>query len=348
MYRYFLLNLTVALLCISIQVYGNRLSSIFGLDRDKDLNDVSSIKGDHLRKQYNEMNAELLTKTNSDEPNQNMDLVMESYTKHAPKKSVSRSKTLQAEKLFLSMRNLENDKNTCNTYGKRVLEENKSALKQEQSFNEFYDEYELYMGPGESERRRIDDIYQYYLENHAKLCSQEYLRSYNVKLASMDGSKTLQVSDFVDDRIANYVPNKIMPEIDRLFNFVRYYRSHSEYVLKGLLKVLSYKPDFKYLNVQEDPRSGETFFDRDNFKRVYKENVEVPCKYFVQQLGPDIFEPVLFELDYLSRDENDLIFFRNLSRYSVCKTIIDDPGAMEEAIERIVGREDDLDGWDTY
>lgn len=345
MFRYIFLNLTVALLCISIRAQGNKLSSIFGLDRDKDLNDVSFIKGDHLRKQYNEMNGELLTKTNSEDPNQNMNLVMESYTKHVPKKSVSRSKTLQAEKLFLSMRKLESDKMTCSAHGKRVLEENKSALKQEQSFNDFYDEYEFYMGPGEPERRRIDDIYQYYLENHAKLCSQEYRNSFNKKLENMEENELKQVSDLVDERIANYKPDKIMPEIKRLLNFVRYHRSHSEYVLEGLLKVLDHKPDFLYLNFQTNPRSGETFFDEDNFKRVYEENVEKPCKYFVEQLGPDIFEPALFELDYLPRDENDLIFFRNLARYSVCQSIINDPGAMEEAINRIVGPEDDLGGW---
>lgn len=326
MFRYFILGVTTLLICASMQVQSTRLSSIFGLDRDKNVDDLSSIRGKQLRVLYKALNEYLVSKTKSTDADDNMDLVMESYNKHAPRKSASKSKTLQAEKLFLSLRNLDKNKKTCNSYGRKILEENKSALEQE--CDQYYDG-----------RDRMYDIYQHYLKSHAQLCSQEYRNSFNEKLEDMKKTNKLkQVSDLVDKRISDYTPNRIMPEVERLFNFIRYHHSHSEYVLGQLMTVLDKTPDYKYLSIQRDSRTGGKYFDRDNFKRVYNENVATPCRYFIGQLGPDVFEPVLFELDHFPRNEGDLEFFMNMARYTVCKAIVGNPEeVMEEAIDIVAG-----------
>lgn len=129
-----------------------------------------------------------------------------------------------------------------------------------------------------------------------------------------------------------------MPEVESLFYFVGYYHSHSEYVLGQLMTVLDKTEDYKYLGIQKDPRTGRKYFDRNNFKRVYYENSATPCRYFNGQLGPDVFELVLFELNYFPWNENDLEFFNNMARSTVCKAIVGNPeGVMEEVIDMVTG-----------
>lgn len=343
MFQQLIFILSISLLCISSQVQSSRFSLILGLDRDQDVNDISSIKGENLRKEYNELNRYLIGKTNSESVQQNIELVLELYNKHLPKKSVSRSKTLQAEKLFLSLRNLK-DTRSCSKSGKVILEENESALKQ--TPQNYYDDDLFYLGSTGDERRRIDDIYSEYLKDHVKLCQPEYLTKFNFKFSNTEKEKIQKVADICDQSIAEYVPNKLMPEVDRLFNLVRYDREPSVDVYRHLLKILDGTPDYKYLNCQRD-HTFKKIFDVAGFERVFDTYILEPCENFIRLFGPDIFEPAMFELEHLKRSDKDLEFYQNMARYRVCKTITDYPDTFYETIEMIVGPyEDGLTGLD--
>lgn len=328
----------VLLLSVSILVQGCILGSCFGSNIDQDVNDVLPIKGEDLIVQYEELNRRLVGKTSSNDVQTNMEIVLASYNKHQLNKSPLKSKTLRAEKLFLSMRYLDSDKKTCSSTGKAILEENKSAL-QKSSRKAYYDDYEFYMGPRTPEERRIDGIYAHYLKNHATMCQQEYLKSFDTKLSSVDKERLQQVADICDDMVPEYSTGEVKTEVDRFFYFEKYDRGLSINIYGKLLELLDQKADHKYLNVHKDEASGKNYFDRGGFERLFNKNIIEPCKYFFDLFGPDVFEPALFVLDYLHRSDEDIVFFKNMARYGVCKTIIDNPDTMEEIVEMIVGPE---------
>lgn len=280
----------------------------------KSIDDISGISGAELTPEYDKLNNYLVDSSPKGVSTDKFELVLERWTRHENRKWFSRSKKQKAEQLFLALRKLE-ELSSCNRVGRTILRENNLAMNGRPTRElQFHG----------SVPRVIEKVFRESLKKHAQLCQNIYPATFKEKLSTIDGETLKRVADFADALVQHYVPNKSLSEVKRLFLFIQNKPFiDGNYVSGQLEEMLKDKPELEAIQLQPNERLGKLELNNAEYERVYNEYIIEPCKYFVQTLGPDIFEPATFVKEFLEADENNLEYFQAWARYRVCEDALD-------------------------
>lgn len=94
-------------------------------------------------------------------------------------------------------------------------------------------------------------------------------------------------------------------------------------VYDALVSVATGEQDSKCLRkmVNEDKGTGRV--DRNKFESVYNKYMVNPCRYYIEQLGPDVFVPAGYDAElYHDVDESKRGFYFAWARYKLCRQLL--------------------------
>lgn len=267
-----------------------------------------------LVKEFREINRRLIQRTHSCDPELNMSIVDKIDQEDAKNKSNKYFRFVKSKKLILALRTLIN-KNTCNRNGYNLAVENFFALDGKVFKKEKGVDYCL---------DRLDKVFIHYLERHAEVCRDIYFDAFKRKLETMDKGKLERVNYFTGNAINQLISkkkdeNKSKSKEQRLTLLASIYMNPKPmYIFQRLKTLVKGHRDEKALISFRDRKTNMMMVDRSKFERLFDEYLVQPCRYYEEQLGPDIFEPVSFEREFHKVDENNPDFYKAWGRYRFC------------------------------
>lgn len=269
--------------------------------------------GASLVKEFREINRKLIQRTHSCDPELNMNII-DKIDQDSKDKSNKYFRFVKSKKLILALRTLIN-KNTCNRIGYELAVENFFALDGKVFKKEKDVDYCL---------GRLDNIFVHYLERHANVCRDIYFHTFERKLESMDKGKLERVNYFAGNAINQLISkkkdeNKLKSIGQRLMLLTSVYMNPKPmYIFQRLKALVKGHRDEKALTGSRDRKTNMMMVDRSKFERLFDEYLVQPCRYYEDQLGPDVFEPVSFEREFHKVDENNPDFYKAWGRYRFC------------------------------
>lgn len=329
MSRYFI-EISIYIICFGA-ITGANCSCLgcFGQVDDEEF-DISGIDGLKLTDEFNELDRYLnVQPTETCNLEENMKHLLKQYKKDYMKLLLSKPRTLKAYKLFLSLGDLPN-RSKCNSEGFEIIRQNLAALKVDKPIH-------YRKGNSSHKLRCIDEIFLEYLKQHAAICADIYLKTFEDKLNSLDKEKAERVSRFVDEGITRYTSNsfndnksKSVPQ--RLFFLVDSEMDFKPAYIYNLLQdMLRGKPEERFLVPIIDDETGKIFLNKRQFESLFNDYLFEPCKYFQKHFGADLFELTYHELQYHKVYDNNEAFYRNWARYRICANFVSEA---KEKLER--------------
>lgn len=264
--------------------------------------------------EFNEILADKVTTT---DPEENFKFARDLLAEYGKDKRVDKSK-LSAVELFLALSTI-NDGNICSERTNTIFQNianNSTPTK---------------AGPLKC-LRRVDRISANYYDRWLKKCVSSYPRILKEILAKMDPVKLMYLDTMFDEAIHSN-ENKIdkrsegkslafrLMQIATGFTWVKESRSR-EYVVRKIYEIAQKDPRAKSEEDRklftEDQRLGEYVFKESKFFQYYDE----PCRYYIQQLGNSVFEPVLliYRKNKQLLFEDDPEFYRAWAKYYFCQS----------------------------
>lgn len=274
---------------------------------------LSGIVGRDLVKEFEAIDKRLAEKTSSSEASENMKFLRELH--HADKKNVfkiDRSKMLKAEKLLLALKHLTNEA-SCDGEGHEIIYQAHRALEGKPFISENV----------KCCHRRIDKIFLTYYRQHVITCQQVYPREMRRKLKHMDLLKVNRVGFFADNAISqfttdNFVKNRSSPLAERLFYVISAeIDPQPRYIFNILKLLLRNQPEEKFLESFKNEPPDISI--EKAFEAIFNNYLAEPCKYYIDQLGRDIFTPLSFSMELHTLNEDDVEFYKVWARFHFCR-----------------------------
>lgn len=283
--------------------------------------------------ELNKINYWLVDQTESTDPQENLDIILESLIMDLKKQKPSdkMSANGKAKRLLLSLGAL-NDENMCTKFGYIVLKANYIAggRKAKQALDS-------------DVSRRIDKILVHYMKEHVR-CSEIYPSRFENILSGMDKTKVGRVNKFFEKAIEHltsdiYVENRGKDYVERLSNIAKrrllsLSTYESDYIWRTLREVVKGDPDARFAEKVEDEKTGKGLrLRRNKFDRLFNDYLLEPCEYYREKLGPEVFEPLQFDAIVphdIRKYKTD--FYKAWLNYKLCE--FDD--IIEVVLERVV------------
>lgn len=183
--------------------------------------------------------------------------------------------------------------------------------------------------------RRVDRLILRIFEDHAKKCSQIYPARYLAMRSQMDEA-TVERAESVGRTIINaakyklsikegvsyYNPSNLISE------YIKYnpkIGDFQEEVFHDALRASAKDdPDVKYASVVLDERTGKGKIHVSKVKELIENYLIKPCQHYVDELGPNLFIPARFDLEFYSDADDDehRNYYRGWSYYQICKAVV--------------------------
>lgn len=176
-------------------------------------------------------------------------------------------------------------------------------------------------------RSRVEEIVNYFCTRHAEYCRQVYPINFVKKYRLINRGYIREVETFINEHLIQTSFNMIdHPLVD---NSELYDRSIINTELYARLAHESIK-----ILAQADIVN-----DYKTLEHLFKRYIVVPCKYFVQELGPDVFLPSIFDATWNRRVESDDVeFYLGLARFRICNYLMENEVSLVQSMENSVGR----------
>ena len=207
----------------------------------------------------------------------------------------SRPQLMASAELFLSLERLD-DATTCNAEGFEIVKK----------FNE------ASRGLAKYGLRLVDRVGFEYLVNHAKRCEREYLNKFQQIQSALDQSKRRQVEELSTLIVQNSMLNGAFDSINPVavsledalqsspLSFITLMDTterdpHSE--LEMMKKVLR-----NHINSKGGAQVDIDELDRPALEHLFNEQIHAPCAYYDEQLGDQVYRPMLQDHSTLQDD----------------------------------------------
>lgn len=291
---------------------GQSSNSIDEASIQKDEDSIN--QGANFVKEFKRINDRLVGLTHSCDAELNMDLVEKIYQEDISLNLNQRPRQIKAKKLIMELKTLL-DRSTCNARGYDIAALNFLALdgtvtKKDKSLSYCFS--------------RLDNVFVHYLERHAGICREVYFDSFKQKLGRMNKDRVKHVDYFADNAIYQITSkrrdeNKSRSRGQRLMLVANINMNpRPKYILQRLRTLAEGHRDKKALYSYKDKKTGMVMVDIVKFGKLFNQFLVEPCKYYEEQLGPDVFEPVSFEREFHKVDESNSEFYRAWGRYRLC------------------------------
>lgn len=271
------------------------------------------VVGQDLVKEFEAIDKRLVEKTSSLVVSENMKFLREIY--QADKRNVfkiDRSKMLKAEKLLLALEYLTNEA-SCNGEGHEIIYQAHRALEGKPFISESV----------KCCHRRLDKIFLFYYSQYAITCQQVYPGEMRRKLKTMNRLKVNRVNFFADNAISqftsdDFVKNQSSPLAERFFYVISAETDpQPRYIFNILRLLLRNQPEEEFLKSFEN--EGPDISVEKKFKTIFHNYLAEPCRYYVDQLGQDIFTPLSFSMELHTLNEDDVEFYKVWARFHFCR-----------------------------
>lgn len=295
---------------------GYRLTRSAMYDKYGDVEWSSSKTDPSFEPIYKELNDLLVSKTDLDDPDANLDIVLEEFVSDRKnKKEVSKERD-EGIRLLLSLR-VPKGENECGYFSRNILLQNFYAA-----------ETDVGRIIRNENLNRIETILAHYIKQHIKNCKDVYFDKYD-KLykelnatdmkhldALMKGAiETFTVEQIPENQGKSYVERLLSAASDRTTVRLGLKPAYVYNVLKEMVKG---DPDEQYV-VPVGNSSEKKRIRFDKFNRLYDDYVVKPCYTFRHKLGPEVFEPFLFDNMFGHEVKNNRVdFYEALLKYRLC------------------------------
>lgn len=105
----------------------------------------------------------------------------------------------------------------------------------------------------------------------------------------------------------------VMPKLSlrHLFGYERCPR-------KALIEILGDNPDMKFLSLIPDERTGKKLVDEPKLDQLIEVHLIVPCRYYVEGFGPELFDQAWLYKAAIPVKESDREFYFGWSYFKLC------------------------------
>lgn len=310
--------------CISIGLSGSILTPYKLYSYDFKGNDVFQIVEMNTydpswNKRMQNLNDFLVDRTDSTDPNENFDITLEELILNY-KNAVGPSKAIEAKRLFLALSTL-NEENECSYYGFLVLDNNLRSM--DPSIRSVIRNENL---------RRIEKILVHFINRHINNCREVYFKRFDEISKNLDPIKMERLNFLLEKPIKHLVSderqtNQDKTYVERLFDVTTdsvssQFEVASSHVYDTMIELVKGDADERFVRKVENERTGVPCIRNDKLYKLFQKYIAEPCAYYRQQLGPDVFEPALFDgmFDrYVEADRVD--FYESWCKYRFCKQI---------------------------
>lgn len=260
---------------------------------------------------YKRISSYLTEHVRTDEIESNMKAAIAWLSENLKKDLPDNERLNDALKLFISLKETLNGKK-CDQSGYKILFANLLATEQR--------------GRRKRSEYRTDRIVYQFCLDHARNCNSKYPMNFNEIYSKMDPTMRQRVEFFLND--------------ENLQDFLRGAKDRSEYYRSLLMNqdriegkngaFMAYKT-IKALSINDKDREYLTANPQTNdsarkgkIKELFERYVLKPCEYFVDKLGPDIYEPSRFDamFSHLVREVN-WRYYNSWARFRICTYVID-------------------------
>lgn len=301
---------------------------------DIDLEELAHETGEDLRSYYQTISYELSHKDpNNADAQHNMQMAIDLLNSG----EIKHSKILKSLRLFIAMDKVVREKR-CDTVGYAIIEANDTGA--------MGDPHRINGGRVQWPNRADLVIYEY-AKKHAQICANKNDgQMLKEKIHSMDVVQVYRATTLTDSILELNELRKQPVDAAELF----------DKVIKSDIKMLDQIHDGSILykiisllvdNKKELPKKSRTMtsFVRSmsghnhqtkekQMRHLFDKYLVEPCKYFVDQLKPEVFGPATFDAEFyhvlLEGSKNDPEFYLYWARYKLCSHLVDQQNALFE------------------
>lgn len=199
-------------------------------------------------------------------------------------------------------------------------------------------------------KRRVDSIVYQILEQHARDCQDVYPLLLKEKLGHIDDFKKLtRAGLFAEAILMETLGRSSASSSKQLYdsfigNILEIKDLRRSRIIKQKLTEFSEgDPDQQYLVAVEDERKpGKKVVRKDKIRELVDRYLVEPCRYFVNQLGPDIFIPARWDATTLPPKLGDIQFFYYWTDFRICEVVSKNGQTLASDLVRILEKESNI------
>lgn len=263
-------------------------------------------RAEALTDQYATLDKILTDEMQSEDPEENMDLIKKLYDGNTKKET----RLAQAEDTFMSLRYLGNGK-LCNGKGFEVIGLNLKAV---------FGKLEVKDADVASDNlRRLKLLSMHYIKQHEVVCRNKAPRQVERIVKDLDQEQVEILSNVADEYIERYILPKVRKdahykfEAEELFEVVKKaYKVNYGYVYETLVGLTNNDPMKSYLK----PHDGR--IDRAKLEVLLNKYLIKPCQSFTDKLIYQVYGPASFWVSFHEPDLKEPEFYRVWSRVKFC------------------------------
>lgn len=256
-------------------------------------------------------------RTDSTDPDVNLDIIQVQLDLETRNKVSPQSRSNQAKRLLLALRTLKGE-NECNYYGYKIITKNFALINP--SLDAIMED---------TSDRRVDKIMAHYVKSHINNCRDVYFRKFDEITPNLDKNLVEKMDTFVERAMEDVIQefNQKFPgktNVEALFEiankgFSTLHMMKPSYIYNVMQISAKHDPDVGFLKPIEDEITGISSVRRDKFFELFDNYIAKPCNHFRQQLGPDVFQPILFDSMFKHQIKEDRVdFYQAWVKYGLC------------------------------
>lgn len=284
--------------------------------------------GLYYQNTYQEINNYLVDHVPTDDAESNMREAINWYNKELAKRSIFNKAIREGLKQFTSLSKI-GESNKCNRNTYAILRKNDRGTRGK--VHKKRSKLGLF--------KRVEKVVYDYSINHALDCVPKYPSILKERYAQMDPVKVKTAEKLIDEIINSflYSKKKLANENKRYatYTLVKSLKSitnkrTSKIALDTLDEYARDDPEKRFLKPVLNEKKGIMEVRKDKVRELVEKYLVAPCKYYVDQLGLNVFIPAHYDLSmlevedrYKEDDEAALEFLLGWSRYHVCNLIAD-------------------------
>lgn len=250
------------------------------------------------------INYYLLDHCNQPDLNSNLAKAKEFLIESVNKASTDLNEGLRKDwQVFLSLEAIENNVELCNGKSIAILSANNRLV------GNIYNKVNK---SGLNCLTRLESLVYQALLKHANQCQSVYPKKYDMEVKKLNFSLINRAQEVTRDLAYGRKTSTVSWEL-LLYQ--------GRWVHQALVRAAQLANDNRigFASAYFDDSIGKSSIDMDKLHSLYQDYILIPCNYYVDKLGPDLFEPVIFDLKL---KQSELI--TELETYQECKLIINE------------------------
>lgn len=187
-------------------------------------------------------------------------------------------------------------------------------------------------------KRRVEKVIVSSIKIHAEKCHKVYIDRYYNKQKLLDSVLAKRVATFTKTLLEKNrfsIPAEVFYQPEHLLHGYVLHHSSVRYCLgeqhlnAAILSVARDNPSIEcFKKIPTEPRCrDDTQVQADEVKHLIKDYLIVPCRFYLDEFGPDLYVPASFDVRYFYEiDKSKPDFYMGWVSFLICREIVDNEG----------------------